>query len=172
MTSDHRVKFDFIADVLDALDRHGYARGDDQHASRATGLINDLARIWEGAQDYPVGAHLTRMPSSKPADPGPGGPTAQDGVVLADGDVSTVVIALDIAADYLRDRAELCADCADQSCPTCESRLRDAQAYDRVAAQIDQAAEARAAQRDQPEPGTRTLAPHQADPAPGLEAGQ
>ena len=172
MTSEHRITFDFISEVLDALERHGYVRSDDQHVGRAIGLIGDLARIWEGTQDYPAGAHLIRMPSSQPAHPGPGGPTAQDGVVLADGDVSTVVIALDIAADYLRDRAELCADCADQSCPTCESRLRDAQAYDRVAAQIDQAADARAAQRDQPEPGSRTRSPRQADPASGLEAGQ
>ena len=172
MTSDHRVKFNFIADVLDALDRHGYVRGDDQHADHAIGLIGDLARIWDGTQDYPAGAHLTRTPSSQPADPGPGGPTAPDGVVLADGDISTVLIALDIAADYLRDRAELCADCADHCCPTCESRLQDAQAYDRTAAQIDQAADARAAQRDQPEPGSRTRSPRQADPASGLEAGQ
>ena len=172
MTSEHRITFDFISEVLDALERHGYVRSDDQHVGRAIGLIGDLARIWEGTQDYPAGAHLIRMPSSQPAHPGPGGPTAQDGVVLADGDVSTAVIALDIAADSLRDRAELCADCADQSCPTCESRLRDAQAYDRVAAQIDQAADARAAQCDQPEPGSRTRSPRQADPASGLEAGQ
>ncbi|HEY1324521.1 MAG TPA: hypothetical protein VGF32_29955 [Streptosporangiaceae bacterium] len=172
MTSDHRIKFKVIADVLDALDRHGYVRGDDQHADHAMSLIGDLARIWDGTQDYPAGAHLTRTPSSQPVDPGPGGPTTPDEVVLADGDVSTVVIALDIAADYARDRAELCADCADQSCPTCEARLRDAQAYDRIAAQIDQAADARAAQCDQPEPGSRTCFPRQADPAAGLEAGQ
>ena len=35
----------------------------------------------------------------------------------------------------------MCADCADQSCPTCQSRLRDAQAYDQMAAQMLQAAE-------------------------------
>ena len=34
--------------------------------------------------------------------------------------------ALDIAADYKRDRAAACADCADQTCVTCQSRLRDA----------------------------------------------
>jgi hypothetical protein len=172
MTSDHRITFDLIAEILDSLERHGHVRGDDQHAGRAIGLIGDLARIWEGAQDYPVGAHLIKVRSSLPAHPGHGIQADPDGIVLAGGDVGIVVVALDIASDYLRDRTELCADCADQSCPTCESRLRDAQAYDRVAAQIDQAAEARAAQRDQPEPGTRTLAPHQADPAPGLEAGQ
>ena len=64
MTSDHRITFDFIADILDVLDRHGYVRGDDQHAGRAIGLIGDLARIWEGTQDYPAGAHLITVPSS------------------------------------------------------------------------------------------------------------
>jgi len=54
--------------------------------------------------------------------------------------VKTFVSALDIAADYQRDRAKLCADCTSQSCPACESRLRDAQAYDRLSAQLDQAA--------------------------------
>ena len=62
------------------------------------------------------------------------------------------MIALDIAADHARDRAELCADCPDQSCPTCQARLRDAQAYDRLAAQIDQAADASAARATSPNP--------------------
>ena len=172
MTSDHPITPGFITDMLDVLDRHGYARGDDQHASRAIGLIGDLARIWEGTQDHPSGAHPSRLPSSLPAHPEPGSQTSQYEVVIADGDVKTVMIALDIAADHARDRAELCADCPDQSCPTCQARLRDAQAYDRLAAQIDRAADASAARRDQPEPGSRTLPPRQADPAAGLEAGQ
>ena len=45
MTSDHRITSGLIADILDALERHGYLRGDDQHADRAIGLIGDLARI-------------------------------------------------------------------------------------------------------------------------------
>ena len=59
------------------------------------------------------------------------------------GQVKTLISALIIAADYKRDRAELCADCADQSCPTCEWRLRDAQAYDRAHVQLLQSAEPR-----------------------------
>jgi hypothetical protein len=172
MTSNYRITPGLIHDILDALERHGYYRSDNQHADRAVGLIGDVARVYEGTQDYLTGPYLLPVPSSRPADPEPSGQTGHDAVTLADRDVSTVVVALDIAADYMRDRAELCADCADQSCPTCESRLRDAQAYDRVAAQIDQAADARAAQRDQPEPGNRTRSPRQADPAAGLEAGQ
>ena len=79
------------------------------------------------------------------------------------GEVKTLLSALDIAADYKRDRAELCADCADQSCPTCEWRLRDAQAYDRLHAQLLQQAEASAA-ASHPEPATQ--------PAADREAGQ
>ena len=66
MTSNRRVSFGLIADILDALEQHGHLRGDDQHAGRAIGLIGDLARIWEGTQDYPAGAHLIKIPSSAP----------------------------------------------------------------------------------------------------------
>ena len=41
--------------------------------------------------------------------------------------------ALDDAAQYKRDRAETCADCADQSCTTCQWRLHAADAYDQLA---------------------------------------
>ena len=134
MTSDHRITPGLIHDILDALHRHGYVRGDDLHADRATGLIGDLARIWEGTQDDPAGAHLITVPSSRPAQPGPGGQAAPDGVVLAGGDIRTVVAALDVAAGYQRDRAEMCADCLGRSCATCQIRLRDAWAYDGMAA--------------------------------------
>ncbi len=82
---------------------------------------------------------------------------------MAAGEVKTVLVALDIAADYQRDRTELCADCTSQTCPSCESRLQDAQAYDRLRAQLSQQAQASAAAtaRD-PEPG----------PAADREAGQ
>ena len=53
MTSDHRITSGLIHDILDVLERHGYTRGDDQHAGRAIGLIGDLARIYEGSQDQP-----------------------------------------------------------------------------------------------------------------------
>ena len=81
--------------------------------------------------------------------------------------------ALDIAADYKRDRAAACADCADQTCVTCRSRLRDAQAYDQVAAQMLQTAEAaRAVNAGQPEPGAPPVPPRQPQPAADKEAGQ
>ena len=74
---DHRMTYGLIHDILDALERHGYIRGDDQHAGRAIGLIGDLARIYDGTQDYPASAHLTTEPSSLPADPGPSGQPAR-----------------------------------------------------------------------------------------------
>ena len=81
-----------------------------------------------------------------------------------------MLAALDIAADYKRDRAEMCTDCPDQSCPACQSRLHDAQAYDQMADQMLQAAEtALAAHRSQTEPAAP---PRQSTLAADKEAGQ
>jgi hypothetical protein len=92
-------------------------------------------------------------------------PTRRDAVTVPPGEVKTLISALIIAADYKRDRAGMCADCADQSCPTCEWRLRDAQAYDRAHVQLLQATEASAsAAASHPEPATQ--------PAADREAGQ
>ena len=51
-----------ITEVLDVLDRHGYARGDDEHAGRAIFLIRDLAHIYEGSQDHPFGPTVNQPP--------------------------------------------------------------------------------------------------------------
>lgn len=68
-------------------------------------------------------------------------------------DVRTVFAALDIAADYKRDRAGACADCPDQSCPACQTRLQDARTYDQMAGRLLHTAEAtRAASASPPEP--------------------
>jgi hypothetical protein len=53
-----------------------------------------------------------------------------------------VLAGLDITAFYKRDRAEMCADCPDQSCPDCQTRLHDARSYDQRADRMLQAAEA------------------------------
>ena len=135
---DHRMGVRLITEVLDVLDRHGYARGDDEHAGRAIFLIRDLAGIYEGSQDHPFGPSINQPPPE---------PASPDTVPVPVGEVKNLLIALDTAADYNRDRAELCADCADQSCPTCESRLREAHAYDRLYAQLDQQADASATAR-------------------------
>ena len=136
-------------------------RSDDLHADRAIGLIGDLACIYEGTQDHPATADPITVPPSLPAY---AGPSSHDAVALSRADASTVVAALDIAADYKRDRAEMCADCPDQSCPTCETRLRDARAYDEMAGRLAWAAEA--ARTSRPEPD------RQSQPAADREAGQ
>ena len=60
MTSDHRITPGLITDVLDALERHGYCRGNDLHADRAIGLVGDPACIYEGTQDHPATAARKR----------------------------------------------------------------------------------------------------------------
>jgi hypothetical protein len=59
----------------------------------------------------------------------PGPPT----VIVSADQVKILLTALDEAAEYKRDRAATCADCADQSCTTCQRRLRAADTYDQIA---------------------------------------
>ncbi len=159
--TDDRMSLGLITEMLDMLDRHGYARSDDEHTARAILLISDLAHIYEGSQDHPFGPYIGEIPA-RTERPAPE-PASQDTVRIAAGEVKTVLVALDIAADYQRDRAELRADCTNQSCPACESHLRDAQAYDRLNAQLIQATEASPAETARhPGPG----------PAADREAGQ
>jgi len=159
--TDNRTGLGLITDILDVLDQHGYTRSDNAHTARAILLISDLAHIYEGSLDHPFGPYINEIPPR--TEPPPPEPASQDTVLIAAGEVKTVLAALDIAADYKRDRAGLCADCAGQTCPTCESRLRDAQAYDHLGAQLIQAAEASsAATARHPGPG----------PAADREAGQ
>ena len=167
--SDHRIGLDLFNDVLDVLDRHGFAWGDDEHAGRAIFLIGDLARIYEGAQDHPFGPSINPAPSPQMA-PEPPGPDSRDAVAVPVSELKTVLLALDTAADDLRDQVELCTDCPDQSCPACHNRLRDAQAYDQMADRMSQAAEAApAARHGQAESAG---SPQQSGPAADKEAGQ
>ena len=71
--TDHRIGLDLFTDVLDVLDRHGFARGDDLHAGRALFLICDLARTYEGTQDHPYGPSINQAlsPPPSPEPPGP-----------------------------------------------------------------------------------------------------
>ena len=144
MADDERFTWGFILEVLDVMERHGYRRSDNQHTGQAIGLIRDVARIYErhpgrsprrlrrGAV-IPADAHHSR--------PGP------PAVIVSAAEVKTLLAALDEAAEYKRDRAETCADCADQSCTTCQWRLQAADAYDQLAGQMTQAAEASAARQ-------------------------
>ena len=168
--TDHRIGLDLFSDVLDVLHRHGFARGDDLHAGRAIFLIGDLARIYEGSQDHPYGPAIAQAaylpaPESPGPDPDPGPPVPEDdldAVPLTHAQVRTVLTTLDMAAEWKRDRAGMCADCADQSCFACELRLRDARTYDQLAVQLLQ-----------DEQAARTAC-RQAEPhaPPGLAAGK
>ncbi len=151
MTSDHRVTPGLVHDVLDALERHDYYRGDDLPADRAVGLIGDLACIYEGTQDHPA------CP----------GPTRHGAIILTRDDASTIFAASDIAADDKRCRVEMCPDCADQSCSACQTHLRDAEAFDQMAGRMLRAAQAApAATASQPGPDRWSW------PAADREAGQ
>ena len=147
MTADW-IDLGLITDVVDVLDRHGYARGDTEHTTRAILLISDLSHIYEGSQDHPSGPSINEIPPR--SEPAPPGPASQDAVLVPPSEVKPLLAALDIAADYLRDRAELCADCADQSCPTCQTRLQDPKTYDHLRAQLVQQAEAGADSHSEP----------------------
>ena len=161
----NRTGVPLISDILDVLDRHGYTRGDTAHTARAILLISDLAHIYQGSQDHPFGPYINEPPSR--TEPAPPGPAVQDAVLIPSGEVKNLLVALDIAADDKRDRAEMCADCADQSCLSCELRLQDAQAYDDLAAQLIQSTEASAAAT------THHLEPaSQPQPVADREAGQ
>jgi hypothetical protein len=163
MTSDHRVTPGLIHDILDALERHGYYRSDDLHADRAIGLIGDLACIYEGTQDHPAIAYPIEVPPP-PAYPGP---SRHDAVILTCADAITVFAASDIAAADKRYRVEMCPDCPDQSCPTCQTDVRDAEAFDQMAGRMLQAAQAApAATVGQPAPDRFS------QPAVDREAGQ
>ena len=161
MTSDHRITPGLIHNIVDALERHGYYRGDDQHADRAIGLIGDLACIYEGTQDHPTIAYPITMPPSLPARDRPGN---HDAITLTPADASTVFAALDIAADDKRYRVEMCPDCADRSCPDCRTHLHDIRAFDQVADRMLQAASAVSAGKPAPDRWSQ--------PAADREAGQ
>ena len=166
---DHRIGLDLFTDVLDAPHRHGFTRGEDEHVGRAIFLIGDLARIHEGTQDHPFGPSINPAPSPQTA-PEPPGQDRRDAVIVPASELKTVLAALDIAADHKRDRAEICTDCPDQSCPACQTRLHDAQAYDQMAGQMLQSSEAvQAARHGQAEPAGPPRHPKQ---AVGKEAGQ
>jgi hypothetical protein len=61
---------------------------------------------------------------------------------ITQADLRTMLDALEVAADYKRDRAASCPDCdasPEDLCGTCESRLARAGEYDALAARIGRA---------------------------------
>jgi hypothetical protein len=164
MTSDDRFTWGLIADVFDVLERHGYHKYDNQHTGRAFGMIRDLAYVYDGAREtHPsLGAP---SPRPGPASPGPG--ADQGAIILTPAEVSAVFAAADIAADDKRYRVEMCPDCPDQSCRTCQTNVRDAEAFDQMADRMLQAAQAApAASASKPAPDRWS------QPAADREAGQ
>jgi hypothetical protein len=165
MTRDHRMTWGLIHEVLSALERHGYHKHDNQHPGQAIGAIFDLAHIYEGTRESRPGP-VTPSPHLEPAPPVP--QADQGAVILTHAEVSTVFAALDIAADYKRDRAEMCSDCPDQSCPSCQARLHDARAFDQMANRMLQSAEAAPATHH----AQTHASPSQTDLVADKEAGQ
>jgi hypothetical protein len=137
MTGEDRFTWGLIVDVLDVLERHGYHKYDDQHTGRAVGVIFDLAHVYEGVREtYPDPV----VPSPHPEPAPPVAEADRAAVVLTPADAITVFAAMDIAADDKRYRIEMCPDCPDQSCPACQTHLRDAEAFDQMADRMLQAA--------------------------------
>ena len=172
MTSTSRHNWGVIIDVLDVLERHGYRQADDRHTGRAVALIGDLARIYQGTQETPSGT--STMPAPRPAQPAPEQPapaTTVNATAIAGAGMHTILAALDEACDYKRERAECCADCADQSCGTCQYRLDAARAYESLAVRLMRAMESTVAEKPsaQPADGARWLQPQA---AADREAGQ
>jgi hypothetical protein len=122
---------------------------------------------YEGTQDHPFGPSLNPAPDPQLA-PEPSAPDRPDTVTIAASDLKTVLTALDTAADDLRDQAETCTHCPDQSCVACQSRLRDAQAYDLTAFRILRPTAPAAHHRQAEPPGPVS----QPAPAADKEAGQ
>ena len=113
-----------------------------------------MAHIYQGFLDHPFGPYNGEIPSR--TEPEPPEPASQDAIVLPVNQVSTIVAALDEASLCKRDRAATCADCADQSCGTCQWRLRAAQTYDSLAVRLAEKAEAaRAATASDPGPASQ-----------------
>jgi hypothetical protein len=164
MTSDDRFTWGLIVDLFDVLERHGYHKYDNQHTGRAFGMIRDLAYVYDGARESHPGLGAT-SPRPEPASPGPG--ADQGAIILTHAEVSAVFAAADIAADDKRYRIEICPDCSDQSCPACQTHLRDAEAFDRIADRMLQAAKTDAAAHH-----GHTEPPRQSRPAADKEAGQ
>jgi hypothetical protein len=161
---DDRIGPGLYADVLDVLARHGFSRGDDQHAGRAVVLIGDLARIFEGSQDHPMGYARNQVTHLAPAD---GSRAGRLRVLVQLAEVKTVMCALDIAAGCTREHAGRCPDCEGYSCSGCRWRLRSADAYDQLAIGLYHAIRApQAASYRQPGPAGPP------GPGPGKEAGQ
>jgi len=143
MTSDDRPAGNLFPDIAGVLERHGYRRSGNYHVDQVIRAVSDLTRTCEGTEAAP------------------------DAVVVSGAEALTVFAALDIAADDKRYRVEMCPDCPDQSCPACQTHLRDAQAFDQMADRMLQAAQVTSAAG-----ASRPALDRWSQPAADREAGQ
>jgi hypothetical protein len=169
MTPDDRMTTSLFPDIIGVLEHHGFRHHDDQHTGQHTGhaigVIRDLAHVYEGTRDTPYGTYPVQ--AQPPGTTRPAPEAGQSTVLLAAAGIRTIVAALDDAADYKRDRAEMCADCPGQSCVTCQSRLNAAETCTRMADQMIVAAEP-----SQAAAGREPDLTSEPQPSAGLEAGQ
>ena len=84
MTSDDRMTWGLIGEVLDVLERHGYHQYDNRHTAQAVGAIADLADLYDGARDPSYSTYLHQPPLATHAEPGPYVAHADDAVILTD----------------------------------------------------------------------------------------
>lgn len=172
MTNDDRFTFGLVFDIFGVLERHGYHQSDNRHTGQALVAIYHLAYAYDGTQEPQYGSYLDQAPPAAHAEAQRPDAEPDDAIILSDAEVSTVVTALGTAADYQRDRSASCTRCSNQSCPTCQSRLRDAQTYQQMAAQMLHTAEiARATNASEPEPDGPPPRSRQPHPAADKEAG-
>jgi hypothetical protein len=168
MTGNDTPDWDCALDVLAVLEQHGYHHHDNQRTGQTARAILALARFCNGTRDTPHDP--TRSQDPPAPHPQPQQPD-QQAVVLTSTEIRTVLTALDLAADYKRDRAETCADCSDRSCPACQTRLHDARTYDQIVRMLHAAQEATPAADARP-PGPPGPGRADPDPAADKEAGQ
>ena len=156
-----------VSEIVSVLERHGHHARDREHADRAVNVIVQLVGVYDGTRDLPIGVgrHATPQPH-----PEPRSEPDSDAVVLTGADIGTVLDALDLAAEYKLDLADVCADCADRSCPGCQHRIKLARGYDRLVDRIYGIS--RSAVRSQPEPDRPGASPGRTGPTAGREAGQ
>ena len=119
------MNLDLIHEVFDVMERHGYPRTDSEHTGQAVLLISHLAHIYEGTLDATHSAPTSRCRPPRRRHPGRPDRPARTPSSSRQARSRPSWPRWTIAADYKRDRAATCADCAGQSCTTCQSAPAD-----------------------------------------------
>jgi hypothetical protein len=96
-------------------------------------------------------------------------PADEAAVVISGEEITTILAALNDASDYNRDRA---AACGDESCGTCQTRLKVAEIYDHLLTELLLTAEASRTAAGEPEPDGPLGARPPPQAQPDKEAGE